>query len=203
MGNKKYIVIALFFLLAAAAAGWLVTQHFQSVARQFKQPLIELKGGEATFNTGVPAATSDETVAVKVFLPSDTGIMVVERRIQNNPLPVKMAEEMAAEYLKGLEGGLNDTKLIGVYRDKRSIIYIDVSDEFRKNFSGDIRQEFELLKSLYQTITVNIPDTEDVRLLIDGKEVESLGGHFNALYPLGDTVKEDLDQPAAKSPQTS
>ena len=171
--------------------------------RQFKQPLIELKGGEATFNTGVPAATGDDTVAVKVFLPSDTGIMVVERRVQNNPIPVKMAEELIAEYLKGLEGGLNETKLIGVYRDKKSIIYIDMSDEFRKNFSGDIRQEFEILKSLYQTITVNIPDTEDVRLLVDGKEVESLGGHFNALYPLGDTVREDLDQPAAKGLQTS
>ncbi len=203
MGNKKYIVIALLFLLVAAVAGWFVTQHFQSTAQQFKQPLIELKGGETTVNTGVPSATSDDTVNVKVFLPSDEGITVAERRIQNNPVPVKMAEAVAAEYLKGLKEGLNDTKLIGVYRDKRSIIYIDVSDEFRKNFSGDIKQEFELLKSLYETIMVNIPGTEDVRLLVDGKEVESIGGHFNALYPLGDTVREDLQQPAAKDPQTS
>src|SRR5208337_4863706 len=199
----KYIAIALFFLLVAAVAGWFATQHFQSAAQQFTQPLIELKGGEATVNTDVPAVTNDDTVPVKVFLPSDEGITVVERRIQNNPIPVKMAEAVLAEYLKGLQEGLSDTKLIGVYRDKRSIIYVDVSDEFRKNFSGDIRQEFELLKSLYETITVNIPGTEDVRLLIDGKEVESVGGHFNALYPLGDTVREDLQQPAAKSPQTS
>jgi len=203
MGNKKYILIALFFLLVAAVAGWFVTQHFQSAAVQFKQPLIELKGGEPALNAGVPAAISDDAVVVKVFLPSDEGITVVERKIQNNPIPVKMAEAVAAEYLKGLREGLNDSKLIGVYRDKRGIIYIDLSDEFRKNFSGDIRQEFELLKSLYQTITVNIPDTEDVRLLIDGKEVESVGGHFNALYPLGDTVREYPEQPAAKSPPTS
>ncbi len=203
MGNKKYIVIALLFLLLAAVGGWFVTQHFQAAARQFKQPLIELKGGETSVNAGVPETASDDSVAVKLFLPSDDGITVVERRIQNNPIPVKMAEAVAAEYLKGLKEGLNDTKLIGIYRDKRGIIYIDVSDEFRKNFSGDIRQEFELLKSLYETITVNIPDTEDVRLLVDGKEVESVGGHFNALYPLGNTVKEDLQQPAAKSPQTS
>jgi hypothetical protein len=203
MGNKEYIVVALLFLLVAAVAGWFVTQHFQSTAQQFKQPLIELKGGEPTVNTGVPAAAGDDTVAVKVFLPSDEGITVVERRIQNDPVPVKMAEAVAAEYLKGLKEGLNDTKLIGVYRDKRSIIYIDVSDEFRKNFSGDVKQEFELLKSLYETITVNIPGTEDVRLLVDGKEVESIGGHFNALYPLGDTVGKDPDQLAAKDPQAS
>ncbi len=203
MGNKKYILTALLFLLVAAVAGWFAAQHFQSAARQFKQPLIELKGGETAVNDGVQPVTGDDTVVVKVFLPSEEGITVVEKRMQNNPIPVKMAEAVATEYLKGLQQGLNDTKLIGVYRDKRSIIYIDVSDEFRKNFSGDIRQEFELLKSLYETITVNIPGTEDVRLLIDGKEVESVGGHFSALYPLGDTVREDLQQPAAKSPQTS
>jgi len=203
MGNKKYILIALFFLLAAAVAGWFVTQHFQSAARQFEQPLPEVKKGEAPANTVPPAAPGDDTVAVKVFLPSDEGITVVEKRIRNNPVPVKMAEAVAAEYLKGLKDGLNKAKLLGVYRDKRSIIYIDVSDEFRKNFSGDIKQEFELLKSLYETIMVNIPGTEDVRLLIDGKEVESIGGHFNALYPLGDTLKEDLLQPAANTPQPS
>ncbi len=194
MGNKKYIVIALLFLLVAAAGGWFVTQRFQSEAQQFKQPLIELKGGETSVNSGMPAAASDDTIPIKVFLPADEGITVVERRIQNNPIPVKMAEAVVTEYLKGLKEGLNDTKLIGVYRDKRSIIYIDVSDDFRKNFSGDIRQEFQLLKSLYETITVNIPGTEDVRLLVDGKEVESVGGHLNALYPLGDTVREELQK---------
>ncbi len=203
MGNKKYIIISLLFLLVATVGGWFAAQYFQSAARQFKQPLIELKGGEATVSPEAPAVTSDDTVAVKLFLPSDEGITVVEKRIQNNPIPVKMAEAVVTEYLQGLKEGLNETKLIGVYRDKRSIIYIDVSDEFRKNFAGDIRQEFELLKSLYETVMVNIPDTEDVRLLVDGKEVESVGGHFSALYPLGDTVREDIKPPAAKSPQTS
>ncbi|HXW69578.1 MAG TPA: GerMN domain-containing protein [Dissulfurispiraceae bacterium] len=201
MGNKKYIVIALFFLLASAVAGWFVTQHFQSAARLFEQPLPEAKKGGSFANTASSAAPGDDTVAVKVFLPSDEGTTVVEKRIRNNPVPVKMAEAVAAEYLKGLKDGLSNAKLLGVYRDKRNIIYIDVSDEFRKNFSGDIRQEFELLKALYETIMVNIPGTEDVRLLVDGKEVESIGGHFNALYPLGDILREDLRQPAANSTQ--
>jgi hypothetical protein len=185
-----------------AAAGWLVTQHFQSAVQEFKEPLIELKGDE-TDNARIQAPISDDAVTVKIFLPSSDTITFEDRRIQNNPIPVKMAEAVVSEFLSGIKEEIKDVKLLGVYRDKRSIIYIDVSDEFRKNFSGDIKQEYAILKSLYQTIIVNIPGTEDVRLLVDGKEVESLGGHFNALYPLGDTVREYPQQPAAESPKTS
>ncbi|MGD0283627.1 MAG: GerMN domain-containing protein [Dissulfurispiraceae bacterium] len=200
--DKKYIVIAFVVMLVAAAAGWFVTQHFQSAVRQLKEPLIEIKG-ETAENSRVQAPISDDAVTVKIFIPSSDGITVQERRIQNNPIPVKMAEAVVSEYLKGIDDEIKDVKLLGVYRDKKGIIYVDVSDEFRKNFSGDIKQEYTLLKSIYETITVNIPGTENVRLLVDGKEVESVGGHFNALYPLGDTVGEGPQQPAAQNPGTS
>lgn len=196
--EKKYFLIALVVILLAAAAGWFVTRQYLSPVRQFQSPLIELKGDSTTGGVS-PAPASNDAVTVKIFLPSADGITIEERRIRNNPIQVAMAEALATEYLKGLEDDIKDAKLLGVYRDKRSIIYIDVSEEFRKNFSGDIKQEYALLKSMYETITVNIPGTEDVRLLVDGKEIESLGGHFNALYPLGDTVRDEPRQPSDKS----
>jgi len=201
--NNKYITIVFVLLFVAGAAGWLVTMHFQSEERQLKEPLIELRG-EAANGAPAPQIPSDDAIAVKIYLPSADGITVEERRIRNNPIPVRMAEEVVSEYLKGLKDDLKNVKVLGVYRDKRSIIYIDLSDDFKKKFSGDIRDEHDLLKSLYETITINIPGTEDVRLLVDGKEIESIGGHFNALCPLGDVFKEDVQQqPAAQNPKTS
>ncbi|MBI3592810.1 MAG: GerMN domain-containing protein [Nitrospirae bacterium] len=198
MGDKKYIFIALAVLLVAAPAGWLITRYYQSPAAQFRQPLIELKDdtGKVSESSG---AQSEDNVAVKMFYPSDDGLSEEERKVQNNQLPVKMAESVVAEYLKGLKEGLRNTRLLGIYRDKRNILYIDLSDEFRRNFSGDVRQEYFLLKSLFETVVTNISGTEDVKLLIEGKEVESIGGHFNVLYPLGDTVKSEVQQSAARS----
>lgn len=196
--GKKYFLIAFVVMLLAAVAGWFATQQYLSPARQLQTPLIELKG-EPPAGGGAPLPVSDDSVTVKIFLPSADGLMVEERKIQNNPVPVEMAEAVMSEYLKGLKGEINDVKLLGVYRDKKGVIYIDVSEEFRKNFSGDVKQEFVLLKSMYETITVNVPGAVDVRLLVDGKEIESLGGHFSALSPLGDTVRDEPGQPPDKS----
>lgn len=196
--GKKYFFIAFVVMLLAAVAGWFATQQYLSPARQLQTPLIELKG-ESPAGGGAPLPVSDDSVTVKIFLPSADGLMVEERKIQNNPIPVEMAEAVMSEYLKGLKDEINDVRLLGVYRDKKGVIYIDVSEEFRKNFSGDVKQEFALLKSMYETITVNVPGAVDVRLLVDGKEIESLGGHFSALSPLGDTVRDEPGQPPDKS----
>ncbi|HEX8948071.1 MAG TPA: GerMN domain-containing protein [Dissulfurispiraceae bacterium] len=191
MKDKKHIVIAAVatVLLFAGSAGWLVTRYYLSQQGAATQPLIELKDS----TPGVSPAFSEtdgETVQVKIFSPSEDGLSMQEKMIQGSPLPVKMAEDVIAEYLKGLKAGLRDTKLLGVYRDRNNVLYIDLSDEFRKNFSGDAGQEFLLLKALYETVSSNISGIEDVRLLVEGKELESLGGHVGILCPLKETVKD-------------
>ncbi|MFZ5995952.1 MAG: GerMN domain-containing protein [Nitrospirota bacterium] len=189
MIEKKSIAIAIAVLILAGAAGWWATRVYLFQDDPLMQPLIELKG-ELPKNPEM-FGNSEDTVAVKIFYPSEGGVAVVERKVPNSPVLVKMTEHVIIEYLKGLEQDIKDTKLLGVYRDKRNILYIDLSDEFRKGFSGDVRQEYALLSSLYETVMTNIVGVEDVKVLIEGKEVESLGGHFTLLYPLRDVIKEE------------
>jgi hypothetical protein len=75
-----------------------------------------------------------------------------------------------------------------VYKGADRILYIDLSDEFRRNFQGDAFTEFLLLKSLYESLISNVEDIQDVKVLIEGKEAETLGGHLYLLYPLKDMV---------------
>jgi hypothetical protein len=193
--NKKYLALLLAVLfVVAVVAGWYATQYFRWPVRQDKQPLIELKGGENAAGGNV-TVTENDTTGVKIFVPSDDGIKVQELKIKTSAIPVRMAEAVATEYVKELQGGMKNTRLLGVYRDKKGIVYVDMSGEFQREFSGDVRQEYELLKSLYETIMENVPGTDDVKLLIDDKEVESVGGHFNTLHTLGEAVKEEAEQP--------
>ncbi|MBS1233295.1 MAG: hypothetical protein H6R42_949, partial [Nitrospirae bacterium] len=51
--------------------------------------------------------------------------------------------------------------------------------------------EFLLLKGLYESIISNVQDIQDVKILIEGKETETLGGHLFLLYPLKDMVSHE------------
>lgn len=181
--NKRNLLIALVLLIIAVLSGWLFARYYQPATSKTESPLIELKDGVPQ-NQDAFGISGEGKISVKIFYPTDEGITAEERVIPGSPLPVTMAEAVISEYLKGLNEGLKDTKLLGVYRDRNNVLYIDLSDEFRRNFSGDVRQEYYLLKSLFDTVVANVAGIEDVRLLIDGKEIESIGGHFYSLYGL-------------------
>lgn len=184
--NKSSLLIALLLLLIAILSGWLYARYYHAPAEKSDTPLIELKD-ETPHDHQNQAAfgiSGEDTIAVKIFYPSEDGVTSEDRTVSNKPLPVAMADVVVAEYLKGLKEGLKDAKLLGVYRDRNNVLYIDLSEEFRRNFSGDARQEYHLLKSLFDTVVTNVAGTEDVRLLIEGREIEGIGGHFSILYGL-------------------
>lgn len=185
--NKSNLLIALLLLLIATLSGWLfATRYYHAPAEKSDSLLIELKDGtpQDHQNQAAFGISGEDTIAVKIFYPSEDGVTPEDRTVSNKPLPVAMADMVIEEYLKGLKEGLKDAKLLGVYRDRNNVLYIDLSDEFRRNFSGDARQEYHLLKSLFDTVVTNVAGTEDVRLLIEGREIESIGGHFSILYGL-------------------
>jgi hypothetical protein len=187
MENKKNIIaVAVLLLFIAVLSGWLFARYYHAPAEKSGSPLIELKDGtpQDYQNRAAFGISGEDTIAVKIFYPSEDGVTPEERTVPNKPLPVAMADVVIEEYLKGLKEGLKDAKLLGVYRDRNNVLYIDLSDEFRRNFSGDARQEYHLLRSLFDTAVTNVAGTEDVRLLIEGKEIESIGGHFSILYGL-------------------
>jgi len=196
--NKKYILIAVISVLGilAAASAWWLDRYFFNTAAKMEAPLFEQKEGAGTF-AAFPSLSGD-TITVRIFYPSDNNIAFEQISVPNNPLPVKMAETLVTEYLKRLGGELKTTKLLGVYKDRENILYIDLSDSFSKNFSGGAKQEYYLLKSLYDTVVSNITGTTDIKLLLEGKETESIGGHFYSFYPLKEFF-EDSQQPQAEN----
>jgi spore germination protein GerM len=145
-----------------------------------------------------PAAPTDEKQVeegsfIRVYYPSGGRLVMEERRVKRQDSLSVMAEGIIGEFLRaGSAQARSDvpqgTKLLGVFHGIDGILYIDFSDEFRRNFQGDALTEFLLLKALYDSIISNMTGVDDVKVLIEGKEIESIGGHFFALYPLKNIV---------------
>jgi hypothetical protein len=186
--SVRTVLIAAVVLVAAVVAGWLATKYYFS--QDDLSPVSKTQTGEEAGQGKTPAPVEANTVSVRIFLPSDGGVAATVATIKAHQQPLKMAEAVLSEYLKGLREGMRDTKVIGIYRDSEGMLYVNLSDEIRRHFRGDAADEFLLLKSMHDTLASNVTGMENVKILIEGEEVESIGGHFFALYPLRETVKQ-------------
>ncbi len=174
------ILLALLFA-GGVAGGYFYFSKFFSTERPDSKEAAEL------------LSKTDALMSLRMYYPAGNQLQMEERNLPRRTMPIAIAEVVVEEYLKGPKnaGSANmpkDARLLGLYKGADRILYIDLSDEIRRNFQGDVILEFLLLKGMYESIISNVEDIQDVKVLIEGKEVETLGGHLYLLYPLKDMV---------------
>lgn len=96
------------------------------------------------------------------------------------------------ELVKALLDG-SKTKLVNTFPQKTVLQNIKIEDgkravvSFNKNLIRNhprgSTSEMATIYSLTNTVTANIPSIKDVRLLVEGKEIESIGGHIDTRHP--------------------
>jgi hypothetical protein len=180
--NRKTVMIGVCVILTALT-GWMLVEYFQPFRTK---PLMVDASGQAMSDAKIQL--SDIKTPVYIFFPTSQGLVREERTVTAGSLPVKMVESLLAEYFSGFKTEMKNTVVRGVYRDRNRIFYIDLSDDFRRHFSGNAAYEYYLLKSIYQTVVSNVSEARDVKILIEGREVESVGGHMMISAPLQEAV---------------
>ena len=182
MNTKKVLGIALLILLFLVG----VTGGYFYFSR--------VVSGEKPVSEGAPEnAKTEDLLVLRMYYRVGNQLQIEERKHSRKTGQIAIAEATVEEYLRGPSNTAasnvpKDVKLLGLYKGADRMLYVDLSDEFKRNFQGDVLTEFLLLKGLYESIISNVEDIQDVKVLIEGKEVETLGGHFYLLYPLKDMV---------------
>jgi germination protein M len=57
--------------------------------------------------------------------------------------------------------------------------YIDFSRQIIDNFAGGSAAEYLLVASIVETVCADFPEMDSVALLVDGEQVETIGGHLD------------------------
>lgn len=83
-------------------------------------------------------------------------------------------------------------RLLDLYMDREGIVYIDFGDELRKNFHGDTLEELNILAGLFRQIKAAVPGFKALKILIEGREAESFGGHVDISKPIGKEIAEKI-----------
>ncbi len=188
MASKKYLWIPVFLLLFAAG----MTGGYFYFLKKFPSQALPTKETEEKIGRAI-----EDMFTLRIYYPAGGRLQMEERKAQRKTPQMTVAEAVISEFLKGpvnvsVSEIPKDTKLIGLYRGDDGVLYVDLSDEFRRNFGGDAAAEFLLLGGLYESLISNVYDITDVKILIEGREMESLGGHLYLSYPLKDIVSSDL-----------
>ena len=156
-----------------------------------------------------PPATGKYTAAKKkekqevtlFFSDANERFLIPEKRfIPREKEPEEQAQEMVKALLAGSKTGLVNTfpekaELQGVKMEGGDTLLVNFRESLAANHPGGSAAEMATIYSLTNTLTVNIPVIKRVKILIEGKERESLKGHIGLKNPF--TMNRELIAPPA------
>jgi len=121
--------------------------------------------------------------AKRPFLVSEERVMI------DSGNPAAFARQIVLELINGPAGGKRatipeKTRLRSFFLLENGTAVVDFSSQFRKNHPGSCRQEQLTLFSVVNSLVLNVPEIDRVKILIDGAESETLTGHVALEFPL-------------------
>jgi spore germination protein GerM len=137
--------------------------------------------------------SSDPPMQVKLFFPSiqgETILAVEEQTIFRSRELTNRAKQIVQKLLEGpktldfFPSIPKEAKLLEIFIDDTGLAYVDFSDPISANHPGGILNELATVYSIVNSITYNLPEIRQVKILVGGAERETLAGHC-LLLPLG------------------
>jgi len=75
------------------------------------------------------------------------------------------------------------TTLKAFYITRDGTAYADLSETIRDAHPGGVKSELFTIYSIVNSLTLNIPEIDAVKILISGKEAMTLDGHIDGRFP--------------------
>jgi hypothetical protein len=184
--KKAWIILLVIFFVAGASGSYFLLHKVRSPERAAR---LQIAPGAIR--------EPEDFFDLRIFYPLDNRLQMVEKRLPRRTKQTAIAEAVVEEYFSGPGNGSAscippNVKLLGLYKDQEHILYVDLSDELRRNFQGSALSEYLLLKGLYESLISNLQDVEDVKVLVEGKEIETMGGHVFLKYPLKSVISAEF-----------
>ena len=161
-------------LLAAGAGGYLWFR-----ASRMPQP-APIQQQEA-----MPAAKPDEPFMATLYLPAEGRLNAAVVAVKRDPDVQIQARETVAATLADDRGGtvavLKELKLKALYLDGAGTAYLDLApvNAGQKELRASAEEELLAVYALVTTVTQNFPEVRQVRVLVDGREAQTLAGHID------------------------
>jgi len=139
-------------------------------------------------------ASTDAPMSVKIFFPVSGGeplLTAEDQTIFKSAELTNRAKQILQKVQEGPHTGRmspslpKDTKLQDLFISEQGTAFIDFSNAIAANHPGGVLNEMATIYSIVDSITYNLPEIKQVKILVGGAEKETLAGHCLLLLPLG------------------
>jgi spore germination protein GerM len=138
------------------------------------------------------APTNDEPVAagriqVKLYVLARSGreLATETEEILYSPSLQQQAKEVVRLLLRRSGAIPRGVSLRELFITSQGVAYLDLSQELVSNHPGGSSAEELTVFSLSQTLIANFPAVKTVRILVEGREIQTIAGHLDLTIPYG------------------
>ena len=110
-------------------------------------------------------------------VPLAEGAVAQARSIVESQLSAEAPAPLVSTIPKG-------TLLRGIFVSNRNEVFVDLDPAIRKSHPGGTLQELMTVYTIVNCILTNLPDLQEVQILIGGQEADTLAGHVDLRRPL-------------------
>ena len=123
--------------------------------------------------------------------PDGLGLAPERVRIFQTELLLDRIKQLAAALIRGPSSVSRllpvlppVTPLRDLFLEPDGTLYLDLGQELVRDLPRGTASERLAVGSLVNTLAMNFPEVRRVRILVEGEEVKTLGGHLDLSYPL-------------------
>ena len=178
--NKKKSVVT-FMLLLIAAFVMSIGASFIYLKDKFSFESPFISGGE--FQSHQKGNENAGESRMRLYKPKERDLPIRGGTVLRKDTLLVIVEDFIRKRVEPYR-----VNLLDLYLDKEGVIYIDLGSEIKKNFRGDASEELGILAGLYKGIKETVPGLTAMKILIEGKEEKSFGGHIDISRPIGEEV---------------
>lgn len=182
-------------VVTAIAAVVFATLLMTALSRLLSRPTPGVPADQEAAAPPPPADTSTPAVPkikATLFFAAEDGLHLVptEREVPlaegkvaqaRSVLEAQLTAEPPAPLVSTIPKGAT---LRGIFVSERNEVFVDLDPSIRASHPGGSMQELMTVYTIVNSVLTNLPDLQEVQILIGGQEVDTLAGHVDLRRPL-------------------
>lgn len=141
-------------------------------------------------NSQINAAQHADKAFVQLYFSDKENSFLIaeERKLAHATNPVQFSQTIIAALIQGPTKGLmrtipTGTTLRALFVAPDGTAYVDLTATLSDAHPGGIQSEQMTIFSIVNSLILNIPEINAVKILIDGRESITLAGHIDLRFP--------------------